>query len=133
MKGLATSGLSQSSALKGSCTSGHVMYIDSAGVFAREVFLKHYDKLSKLRLEILASNLITEEVITTDDDESIRAATSTSDKSAIILRAISSHLDVDYADSFFLLLDLMERLGDCVMQKVAGEINQQLNRPSRGK
>ena len=104
----------------------------TAGEFAREVFLEHYNKLSKLRLEILASNLVTVKVINSDDHESIRAAASTSDKSAIILRAISSHLDADYADSFFLLLDFMEMWGDLVMQKVAGEINQQLNRPSRG-
>ena len=97
------------------------------------MFLKHYDKLSKLRLEILASNLVTEKVINSDDHESIRAATSTTDKSAIILRVISSHLEADYTDSFFLLLDLMDQLGDLVMEKVAGEINQQLNRPSRGK
>ena len=109
------------------------MLLLTVGEFAREVFLKHYDKLSKLRLEILASNLVTEKVINADDHESIRAATNTSNQSAIILRAISSHLDVDYTESFFLLLDLMETLGDLVMQKVAGEINQQLNRPSRGK
>ena len=109
------------------------MLLLTAGEFARQVFLKHYDKLSKLRLEMVATSLVAEEVINTDDHESIRAATNTSDKSAIILRAISSHLDVNYTDSFFLLLDFMEMLGDRVMKKVAGEINQQLNRPSRGK
>lgn len=103
----------------------------TGGHSVREVFLSHYDKLSKLRLEILAASLVAGDVINTDDHESIRAATNTSDKSSIILRAISSHLDVDYNDSFFLLLDHMEQLGDVVMKKIAREINQQLNRSSR--
>ena len=97
------------------------------------MFRKHYDKLSKLRLEILASNLVTEDIINVDDHETIRAATNTSDKSAVILRAISSHLDADYVDSFMLLLDLMDQLGDVVMKKLAGEINQQLNRSTTSK
>ena len=99
----------------------------------REVFQTHYNILCRLRLEILASHLVAAEIINTDDHESIRAATNTSDKSAIILRAISSHLDVDYTDSFTLLLDLMYQYGDVVMKKLAGEINQKLNSTSPGK
>ena len=98
-----------------------------------EVFQSHYNILCRLRLEILASNLVSEKVINSDDHESIRAAASTSDKSAIILRAISSHLDIDYTDSFTLLLDLMYQYGDVAMNKIAGEINQKLNRTSPGK
>ena len=103
-----------------------------AGSFAREVFLKYYAKLSNLRLEMLASHLVTNKVINTDDHEAIRGAGTVKEKSAIILRAISSHLEVEETESFFLLLDLMELLGDFIMKKIAGGINRQLGRPSRG-
>ena len=103
-----------------------------AGNFAREVFLKNYDKLSNLRLEVLASSLVTNKVITVDDHEAIREAGTVNKKSAIILRAISSHLEVEEAESFFLLLDLMELHGDFIMQKIAGKMKRQLGCPSRG-
>ena len=103
-----------------------------AGSFAREVFLKYYAKLSNLRLEMLASHLVANKVINTDDHEAIRGAGTVKEKSAIILRAISSHLEVEETESFFLLLDLMELLGDFIMKKIAGGINRQLGRPSRG-
>lgn len=101
------------------------------GQFMREVFRKHYDKLSMVRLEILAPSLVTGNVITSDDHESIREFKNTSDKSAVILRAIASHLDVDCTESFTLLLDHMDQLGDIAIKKLAGEINQELNRSSR--
>ena len=109
------------------------MLLVSGEQLVREVFRRYYEKLSKLRLDIVAAHLVTWNVINSDDHESIRAATNTSDKSAIILRAIASHLDVECTDTFILLLDLMEQLGDVVMKKVAGEINQQLNRSTRSK
>ena len=77
---------------------------------------------------MLAPYLVAKNIITIDDHETIRVTTNTTDKSAIILRAISSHLDVDHVDSFTLLLDFMENYGDVVMKKLASEINQQLNR-----
>jgi len=60
---------------------------------------------------IFAGELAENRVITIDDHETIIVTTNTTDKSAVILRAIStSHLDVDYVDSFTLLLDFMEML-----------------------
>ena len=107
------------------------MLTAGTGQFVREVFRKYYNKLSMVRLEIVAPSLVTRYVITSDDHESIREFKNTSDKSAIILRAIASHLDVDCIESFTLLLDLMDQFGDIAMKRLAGEINQELNRSSK--
>ena len=107
------------------------MLTADTGQFVREIFRKHYSKLSMVRLDILAPSLVTGNVITSDDHESIREVKNTNDKSAIILRAIASHLDVDCTESFTLLLDHMEQLGDIAMKRLAGEINQELNHSTR--
>ena len=77
-----------------------------------EVFTEYYPKLrSILPISSISPQLVAEKIIGFTDDEEISKIPTTTEKAAHVLRKIGLQLESGITQSFYSLLDIMEKYG----------------------
>ena len=93
-----------------------------------EVFTDYYNKLMIVlpMIKTLTSHLVTKRIISFEEEEEIKQASSQSESTRLVLKKIASPLQAGLAHSFDELLLIMEQYGNISCVELASEIKLKL-------
>ena len=90
------------------------------------LFKEYYIKLRNIHLHKLTAYFVEKEIIDIEDEEEIANAETVSDKSFIILKKVSYHLESGTTKSLFAMLDVICQRGDIAGKEIAQKMMQEL-------
>ena len=93
------------------------------------LFRKFYSKFKNLDLERLTAYFVGKEIIDFEDEEKVHSAKTLPDKSSIILKKVSYHLQSGVTKSLFAMLDIILQRGDMAGKQIARQMKQELLSP----
>ena len=94
-----------------------------------DLFKKFYSKFKNLDLEKLTAYFVDKEIIDFEDEEKVHNTKTLPDKSSIILRKVSYHLQSGVTKSLFAMLDIILQRGDMAGKEIARQMKQELSSP----
>ena len=87
-------------------------YYTTGAFIEKEVFKRFYGQLvGVLPVMNISHQLVSAQIITTDDTEEIGLIPRSKEKASFVLRIVGNSLEVGITLSFYVLLDIMEKYG----------------------